>query len=119
MLHGWMMVERFICHVCLYGARGSAFFEPGQVKGHRWQPAGGGGASAAAWLVATTTSPSGSSERALAIVSEPGPDAKPGLGKGLTPGSEPDSGGLPHRVGGARQAGTGTRSSAGAGRRAR
>ena len=48
LLHGWMMVERFICHVCLYGARGSAFFEPGQVKGHRWQPAGGGGASAAA-----------------------------------------------------------------------
>ena len=68
MLHGWMMVERFICHVCLYGARGSAFFEPGQVKGHRWQPArgGGGGASAAAWwLVATMTSPS---EKVLAIV---------------------------------------------------
>ena len=106
MLHGWMMVERFICHVCLYGARGSAFFEPGQVKGHRWQPAGGGGASAAAWWLVAMTSPSGSSERALAIVSEPGPDAKPGLGKGLTPGSEPDSGGLPHRVGGARQAGS-------------
>ena len=23
LLHGWMMVERFICHVCLYGARGT------------------------------------------------------------------------------------------------
>ena len=82
LLHGWMMVERFICHVCLYGARGSAFFEPGQVKGHRWQPAGGGGASAAAWLVATTTSPSGSSERALAIVSSRGQTRSRGWVKG-------------------------------------
>ena len=81
LLHGWMMVERFICHVCLYGARGSAFFEPGQVKGHRWQPAGGGGASAAAWwlLVATTTSPSGS-ERALAIVIGAGARREAGAG---------------------------------------
>ena len=48
LLHGMMMVERFISHVCLYGARGNV---PGHDCGHSVHGGGGSAGPRATMLV--------------------------------------------------------------------
>ena len=50
LLHGMMIVERFIIHVCLYGARGMPLFPSGHVWGQSVHGGGSAGTGALSWL---------------------------------------------------------------------